>query len=95
MTRREAKERKVDGMLNMDAILVGSLQLKEGQGNERYNIVEFRMPPHTFFFKQEQSILLKFKEKEILALIVAIHVEDGGCCNVRCFVKGGYDALGC
>lgn len=94
MTRREAEERKVDGMLDMDAILTGSLRLLEGQGNEKYNILEFRMPPHTFFFKQEQAIILKFKEKEISALIIRIHVEDGGCCNVRCFVKGGYDALG-
>ena len=95
MTRRETEEKKVDGLIDMDAIIPGSLRLKEGLGNEKYNVLEFGMFARSFFFKQEQAIILKFKEKEFHALIIAIKLEPSDCLNIRCFVKGGYDALGC
>ena len=95
MTRQEAEQKSVSGILDMKHISEGSLRFMGGVGNEEYLILEFRISSSLFHFTQEQSVILHFLKHEVKALVVSIKKNKHEFTDVRCFVKGGYNALEC
>ena len=92
MTKREVTQKNIAGELD---ITESGIRYSRAIGKELYEIVEFRIPTYIFQFKQEQMILLKCApEQETRALVVAIRMNKCGFVDVRCYVKGGYNALG-
>ncbi len=94
MAKQEAEQKSVSGILDMKHISEGSLKFMDGIGNEIYLLLEFKIPSSLFHFTQEQSVLLHFLKREVKALILSIKKNKEGFAEIRCFVKGGYDAMG-
>lgn len=96
MTSREKEG--IAQFFNEGAVLNGSLRYKDGQGNEKYNIVEFALPDVHVAFQQEDIIELQIKTIAYKLLVLKME-HKGDCYVVRGLVKseevrGDKNALG-
>lgn len=68
------------------AVLEGSLRYKDGQGNEKYKILEFALADVHVAFRQEDIIELEIKNT-IFKLLVLSMQHQGSCVVVRGLIK--------